>query len=123
MGSRLPHGRRGLKSVFRGVYRGEEVSPSSRKAGIEIRFCPQYSGIWISSPSSRKAGIEIPGAFWWPHRGLSPSSRKAGIEIDTPEYDGGTPGSPSSRKAGIEIVRMCFIRLSIEVAFLTEGGD
>ena len=82
------------------------------------------AGSWDKSrlPHGRR-GLKLEQVEKEAQETMSPSSRKAGIEIDTPEYDGGTPGSPSSRKAGIEIVRMCFIRLSIEVAFLTEGGD
>ena len=102
------------------------VSPSSRRAGIEILIYLQETnstavallaeggdrnnpnvgvvGGSARSPSSRRAGIEISlhGSFIRGFRG-SPSSRRAGIEIVLSGVVVPVLESPSSRRAWIEI--------------------
>ena len=56
---RLPHGRRGLKFGIVPINNRSVLSPSSRKAGIEIDFLVKINPYQNRSPSSRKAGIEI----------------------------------------------------------------
>ena len=63
--------------------------------------------LFLLSPSSRRAWIEIVSAVGSALQfGGSPSSRRAWIEIDDCDYDAMTQSwSPSSRRAWIEIGR------------------
>ena len=73
----------------------EYLSPSSRRAWIEINYSDssQYVG---TSPSSRRAWIEIvPITAMQNAEQMSPSSRRAWIEIDKSEpYAMTTAGRP-----------------------------
>ena len=81
---------------------GNFRSPSSRKAGIEIRIFAVSMRSAAESPSSRKAGIEIGmgwgGEWFWGRR--LPHGRR-GLKLGVL---GGHAGN-------------------LVVAFLTEGGD
>ena len=145
---RPPHGGRGLKYYNLALILTLELSPSSRRAWIEISsLIPQGSSIFLLSPSSRRAWIEIQLSYpqarkkrlspssrraWIEiivtstlHSDLkgSPSSRRAWIEINFGYHDKHPDGSPSSRRAWIEI-DLVFAPTAVQrVALLTEGVD
>ena len=87
------------------------LSPSSRRAWIEMLIEIKFERISSQSPSSRRAWIEISVQRLQHSRRRSPSSRRAWIEIVF------LPGfiepdmSPSSRRAWIEIVDELAARL------------
>ena len=62
------------------------LSPSSRRAGIEIASDVRFDTCCDVSPSSRRAGIEIVRQFIECGPGESPSSRRAGIEIPSHRF-------------------------------------
>ena len=122
------------------------MSPSSRRAWIEIAACrlrmprphvallaegvdrnhdvKSYYDHRIWSPSSRRAWIEIVPKMGPCPFTRSPSSRRAWIEIrSAPPYQGTPCGSPSSRRAWIEIIRKSVRRSRRSVALLAEGVD
>ena len=80
--------------------------------------------VLVVSPSSRRAWIEIPLCFAQPSPDWSPSSRRAWIEIFYDSRDGHlVEESPSSRRAWIEIVKTSGFCNGDEVALLAEGVD
>ena len=121
---RLPHGRRGLKFLSIYFLCLVLMSPSSRKAGIEIPGMQKYSCGIFRSPSSRKAGIEIPTSisFNASRTRRLPHGRR-GLKLFSFTCPPSVAESPSSRKAGIEIKLIFEGKKTEIVAFLTEGGD
>ena len=84
-------------------------------------FAPPFREM---SPSSRRAWIEIPtGRHAFYLNRTSPSSRRAWIEIELAQQCRRALESPSSRRAWIEIVRTGRARPAGEVALLAEGVD
>ena len=79
---RPPRGGRGSKSPTGPGRNPGLLSPSSRRAWIEIPLA-EASELIIMSPSSRRAWIEIPCACMVIYRHKSPSSRRAWIEMHT----------------------------------------
>ena len=80
-----------------------EVSPSTRRAWIEMRYA-STANRRLRSPSTRRAWIEIaaPPQFA-SRRSQSPSTRRAWIEIVLLEHFREDHVSPSTRRAWIEI--------------------
>ena len=75
------------------------------------------------SPSSRRAWIEILLCSLCPVPGASPSSRRAWIEIILRAKEGVQGQSPSSRRAWIEITNVNYVKTGCIVAILAEGVD
>ena len=78
----------------------------------------------LVSPSTRRAWIEIAGARCRLLWGLpSPSTRRAWIEIGLRRHDESIVESPSTRRAWIEIVERIKLGDMILVALHPEGVD
>ena len=128
-----------------GVFSLFLLSPSSRRAWIEMLMC-LCTGESYGSPSSRRAWIEMAPLAVVGRAPKSPSSRRAWIEIDIiPQQqknrcvallaegvdrnieakialDHGNP-SPSSRRAWIEMPLILRRSRQRRVALLAEGVD
>ena len=81
------------------------VSPSTRRAWIEMTFLLTRNAYSSRSPSTRRAWIEILAYQWgvW-CTAWSPSTRRAWIEIVRPDSPQPLSRSPSTRRAWIEIL-------------------
>ena len=105
---RLPHGRRGLKLCVFKVLLIISLSPSTRKAWIEI-YANSYRIIYLV------VAFHTEGVDWNKHINFkifvcvgSPSTRKAWIEIMLVSLRREINVSPSTRKAWIEISAVVF---------------
>ena len=89
-------------------------SPSTRRAWIEMRNFSTAAGFSSRSPSTRRAWIEIRhDRDLHAHLQQSPSTRRAWIEMSTCTCSPRScRGSPSTRRAWIEIDRVFFIAFS-----------
>ena len=99
------------------------LSPSVRRAWIEILLLVSNSPKNWSSPSVRRAWIEI---FIFRNingSGKSPSVRRAWIEIRSIAPETSRAESPSVRRAWIEITKKENKTIDISVALRTEGVD
>ena len=80
---------------------------------------------FVVSPSTRRAWIEIPSrTTCCDHAEMSPSTRRAWIEMSYPRNTRRRRcGSPSTRRAWIEIPIRCWTIKSTSVALYPEGVD
>ena len=104
--SRPPQGGRGLKSKLSYLLTARTMSPSARRARIEINNLRRLMSEHRGRPPQGGRGLKSAGAVSQVHNLQSPSARRARIEIRyTTARTAPAPASPSARRARIEISR------------------
>ena len=123
LGSRPPHGGRGLKFLHRRLCKIGAVSPSSRRAWIEITVFVRLNPLAVGRPPHGGRGLKLilcrnaqPPVCRPPHGGR-------GLKFCAPAASGVKLLSPSSRRAWIEIIYFQAAFRALRVALLTEGVD
>ena len=123
-GSRLPHGRRGLKSMNPKTEEIEEGRLPHGRRGLKFLDLIEKDNIEKGRLPHGRRGLKCQRLFLASYTPESPSSREAWIEISIACcFASRASTSPSSREAWIEIAKAKKILRDRLVAFLTGGVD
>ena len=101
----------------------KEVSPSSQRVWIEIKFLPKKSAVTPRRPLHRGCGLKYlypPLSIDW---GSRPLHRGCGLKSQPLNNSVFVIRSPSSQRVWIEILLRSFTVKTINVALFTEGVD